>query len=320
MYHALVEYATQTPDPGDPVADLATFYARSALLHKHLAEQRPVEKLAAVGEQLLAGQARELSFDDSGILLHLLQLRRGNHECPEALNWYDHILIDEAQDLSLIELKALAAATDKRRSLTVCADAQQKILDFVDGAGFAAFRMDLKGQGLASGELSVSYRSTAQIMALASRVSGRPVTQVVNEGPPPRFHRWSSQAESLAHLRHALNVLLTREPKSLTAVICRYKSEAQLVYDTLKGLPGVRLQTTALTFQPGVMVTNAHQVKGLEFGGVILWNPTRKAYPATEQGKNLLYVAITRASNRLAIYHHEPLTDLLQADPADQAG
>lgn len=43
---------------------------------------------------------------------------------------------------------------------------------------------------------------------------------------------------------------------------------------------------------------------------MILWNPTQKSYPATELGKNLLYVAITRASDRLAIYHHAPLSPL----------
>jgi DNA helicase IV len=231
----------------------------------------------------------------------------------DAFGWYDHILIDEAQDLSLIELNALTFATSKRRSMTVCADEKQKILDFVDSEGFAAFQMDLKNQGLSTGNLDVSYRSTAQIMALASRVSGRPVAQVVNEGPDPRLHQWQSQAESLAHLKNSLKVLLAREPNSLTAVICRYKVEAQQVYAALRELPGVRLQTASLTFEPGVLVTNVHQVKGLEFGGVILWNPARKAYPATEFGKNLLYVAITRASNRLAIYHHEPLTELLRA-------
>lgn len=54
-----------------------------------------------------------------------------------------------------------------------------------------------------------------------------------------------------------------------------------------------------------------HQVKGLEFAGVILRNPTQKAYPPTELGRNLLYVAITRAGNRLAVYHREPLTGIM---------
>jgi DNA helicase IV len=313
MYQALVEYTRVTKETGHPITDLGTFYSQANLLQKHLTS-RKVLQLTRDGQQIVEDeiQTPELAFDDAGILLHLIQLRRGNDECRDALGWYDHILIDEAQDLSLIELKALTFATSKRRSMTVCADEKQKILDFVDSEGFAAFQMDLKTQGLSSGQLDVSYRSTAQIMALASKVSGRPIGKVVNEGPDPRFHQWQHQNEALAHLKHALKVLLSRETKSLTAIICRYKVEAQTIYAALKDLPGVRLQTSALTFEPGVLITNAHQVKGLEFGGVILWNPSQKAYPVTELGKNLLYVAITRASNRLAIYHHEPLTCLLQ--------
>jgi DNA helicase IV len=311
MYHALIDYVEQTEPQDNPIADLGVFYGQTALLSRHLADSRGAERLSGAGKRIGSGEQQELAFDDAGLLLHLLQLRRGREECPEALNWYDHILIDEAQDLSLTELKALTAATGKRRSLTVCADEKQKILDFVDSAGFSAFQMDLKNQGLSSGELCVSYRSTAQIMALAARVSGRPVGAVVNEGPDPRFHQYGSMAESLAYLRHALRILLDREPNSLTAVICRFKNEAQQIHQAMKGISGVRLQTNALTFEPGVLITNVHQVKGLEFGGVILWNPTRKAYPNTDIGKNLLYVAITRASNRLAVYHHEPLTGLL---------
>ncbi len=313
MYQALIEYTQVTQEPAHPVADLGAFYSREDLLQKHLTT-RKIAQVARDGQSILANEAQtpELAFDDAGILLHLIQLRRGNDQCPDALGWYDHILIDEAQDLSLIELKTLTFASSKRRSMTVCADEKQKILDFVDSEGFTAFQMDLKNQGLSSGQLDVSYRSTAQIMALASQVSGRPIGKVVNEGPDPRYHQWQNQNESLAHLKHALKVLLSRETKSLTAIICRYKVEAMSIYNAMKDLPGVRLQTSSLTFEPGVLITNAHQVKGLEFGGVILWNPTQKAYPVTELGKNLLYVAITRASNRLAIYHHEPLTTLLR--------
>ena len=43
------------------------------------------------------------------------------------------------------------------------------------------------------------------------------------------------------------------------------------------------------------------QVKGLEFHNVLLWNPRDKAYPQKRQGRNLLYVAVTRAEENLAV-------------------
>jgi DNA helicase IV len=312
IYSALLEYVN-APARDSLCEELGAFYADAALWRRHLGNAPHLDALARQGRRLLAGDGAEITFDDAGVLILLAQLRQTGRELPAALGWYDHVLVDEAQDLSLVELHALMLATTARRSLTVCADEKQKILDFVDSSGFSAFQLELQNAGLASGELDISYRSTRQIMALAAKVSGRPVGKVVNEGPEPRFHGFASQADALSQLRRALGVLLAREQKSLTAVICRFKHEALTVYAALKELPGVRLQTADLSFEPGVLITNAHQVKGLEFSGVILWNPAVKAYPATELGKNLLYVAITRASDRLAVYHSEPLSSLFSA-------
>ena len=190
-------------------------------------------------------------------------------------------------------------------------DAHQKILDFVDSGSFSAFQVEMQKQGLKPESLDVSYRSTAQIMALANRVAGRESVEVVNDGPDPRFHHWDSKKETLVHLKRAVATLSAKEPTSLTAIICRYKKEVKEVYAALKGVPNLRQQTSSLTFEPGVLVVNVHQVKGLEFSGVIIWNPSKKSYPNTVIGKNLLYVALTRASNRLAIYHYEKLSGLL---------
>ena len=309
IYPALLDYVGQS-SASPPLLDLGAFFAATALWRRHLGDTQQLAALARAGERLRSGESAEIGFDDAGLLILLAQLRNPGRAIADALGWYDHLLVDEAQDLSLVELHALMLATTSKRSLTVCADAKQQILDFVDSAGFSAFQLELKNSGMSSGELEISYRSTRQIMDLASRVSGRPVGKVVNTGPDPRFHASASQAESLEQLRRTVGALLARESKSLTAIICRFKHEAETVYAALSKLPGVRLQTADLSFEPGILITNAHQVKGLEFSGVILWNPTQKSYPATELGKNLLYVAITRASDRLAIYHHAPLSRL----------
>ena len=310
LYQALREYVDLYKAPTDDLADLGNFYTQEDLLIKHCAIRSKIPLLAKDGQRILSGGEPELSFDDAGVLLHLLQLRH-SETCRDAVNWYDHILIDEAQDLSIVELKSLLGAAGDKQSMTICADAHQKILDFVDESGFSTFQMDMQKQGVQSESLDVSYRSTSQIMALANRVSGRASVKVVNSGPDPRFHNWDSKQETLVHLKNALFTLINKEPLSLTAIICRYKKEAQEVFAALKGIKGARLQTGSLTFEPGILITNAHQVKGLEFSGVILWNPTQRAYPDSKIGKNLLYVALTRASNRLAVYHYQPLTSLL---------
>ena len=313
FYAALRAFAERSSG-ASPLQDLGTFYRDTALLRRHCDDHERLESLARQGERLQEASCEAIAFDDAGVLIHLAQLRRVGQEIPEALQWYDHVLIDEAQDLSLLELHALMSATTRHRSLTVCADEKQKILEFVDGAGFSAFQLELKGAGLAAGELAVSYRSTRPIMTLAAQVAGRPLGEVVNDGAKPRLHHFDSQDVALDALRRAIGALLARERTSLTAIICRFRQEAYVVHEALKGLPGVRLQTVDLSFEPGVLITTAHQVKGLEFTGVILWNPSERAYPVTEIGQNLLYVAITRACERLAAYHYQPLSPLFSGE------
>ena len=311
MRELLEAYVQQTSQPDSALTDLYQLYSHPQLVKQYLGEAGAVRAFLEHYQGCLAGQVFTLDFSDKGILLRLVQLRNAGQTIEVGLNWFDHIIIDEAQDLSRIELDTLAAASSAGKSLTVCADINQRILDFLDDGGFLSFQSDLTKIGLDSAELSISYRSTAQIMALASRVSGRPASKVVKAGPEPRNHSFQTKEDAVLALFRSTRALLRAEPKSLTAIVCRYKTEAQELYDHLKSLEGVRLETKTFNFKPGVIITNVHQVKGLEFSGVILWNPSGKNYPKTTVSKNLLYVAITRASERLASYSYQPLSPLL---------
>lgn len=311
MRDVIESYARQTEPPDSPMVDLYQAYSHPQLVEQYLGETKSVYSFQQHYQACLEREEFTLDFSDKAILLRLIQLRNEGHTIEAGLNWFDHIIIDEAQDLSRIELDTLAGASSESKSLTICADVNQRILDFLDDGGFPSFQSDLTKIGLDSTELSISYRSTTQIMALASRVSGRPATKVVKEGPEPRTHSFQSKDEAIAALYRSARALLMSEPKSLTAIVCRYKNEAQELYDKLKSIQGVRLETKTFSFKPGVIITNVHQVKGLEFSGVILWNPSLRNYPTTTVSKNLLYVAITRASERLATFSYQPLSQLL---------
>jgi DNA helicase IV len=58
--------------------------------------------------------------------------------------------------------------------------------------------------------------------------------------------------------------------------------------------------------------------KGLEFDSVVVVEPARLVREAP-QGLRALYVALTRATKRLAIVHAEPLPGVLQAAPEPAA-
>nr|MBF0223424.1 ATP-binding domain-containing protein [Desulfobulbaceae bacterium] len=109
---------------------------------------------------------------------------------------------------------------------------------------------------------------------------------------------------ALQELREIVLEQQEKAPNGLVAVICRKKNQVNYVYQALKTIPGTRKEPQR--FQPGILVTNAHQVKGLEYTAVVAWNVSAKDYRANNpQDRNLLYVVLSRACERLAILCHE---------------
>jgi len=197
----------------------------------------------------------------------LCQLREKDGPIREALGWYAHIIVDEGQDLSLLELEAILAATDKRNSITLSADSRQKILSWVDGADFDIFRNNLKEVGVSNETLSVSYRCPTEIMALAARISNRESEQIGRHSGVLEYHKAADEESALAQLRRLVEQLVNEDPHSLTAVICKKKSDEKMLHKALTGITGLH-QQGELTFEPGVLVTIAHQVEGGGFQGV----------------------------------------------------
>jgi DNA helicase IV len=101
-----------------------------------------------------------------------------------------------------------------------------------------------------------------------------------------------------------LNKAVELYPSMVTAVICASPEEAKFAYKMLQPTFGqlVRLgDAYSFSFKEGILVTDVHQVKGLEFFSVLLWNPTAQSYGSHDHGRNLLYVAATRAEENLCL-------------------
>ncbi len=103
--------------------------------------------------------------------------------------------------------------------------------------------------------------------------------------------------------------------KALSAILCRWPKQAQQLLEELRrlGFNSVRLgHRDQFDFSPGIVVTNVHQVKGLEFRNVLIVEPSEENYRSTsEEETNLLYVAVTRAEERLDFLGVQPRSALL---------
>lgn len=250
-----------------------------------------------------------LDREDDTILLRLLQrikgpLRRGQ-ATKEALS-YEHVLVDEAQDLSPVEMSVIFSTVSRGQSITLAGDTAQRL--HMDN-GFSDWSTVLGQLGLSHVEiepLKLSYRSTAEILDIAQHVLGdlapedRPVA--TRHGAPVELFQTAETGDSVALLSEALRELSLSEPRASIAVVARYPEQADLYYNGLKkaDIPYLRrIVDQDFPFKPGIDVTDIRQVKGLEFDYVILVEVTESSYPEENESRHLLHIGVTRAAHQL---------------------
>lgn len=303
----LLEYVLKKPHQPHQsfIDDLFGFY--SSLLKEDLIWRRWELVRSQLKEQI-AGRVCE--FQDDPLLLHLVYAEHGYYpaKAAKSLGSCDHIVIDEAQDFGSVEIRALLNALDQDRTVTIVGDVAQKIVSGRDFGGWDELLKDAGFTDTVPISLTVSFRSTLEVMEIAEHLRGQKFTKRENvssgrRGPIPTFRRVENPTLFAHRIGQWIAERQKDSAKSLSAIICRWpKQAAQLTEELRKiGYPAVRLgHREQFDFSPGITVTNVHQVKGLEFRNVLIAEPSEEHYKAeNEEEENLLYVAVTRAEERL---------------------
>ena len=249
----------------------------------------------------------ELDWEDNALLLRIVQrvngaLRRGK-DAPR----YDHVFVDEAQELSPVELRVLLD-TVRSDSVTLAGDVAQRIL--MDN-GFSDWKTVLGHLGFADVQvelLKLSYRSTFEIIQFAHRVLGEnadlDARKATRHGVPVELFRFTHTGEAVGFLAEALRALAHSEPLASIAVVSRYTEQANIYFHGLANaeVPNLRrIAEQEFPFKPGVDVTDVKQVKGLEFDYVVLVEVTPESYGNDEESRHLLHIAATRTAHQLWI-------------------
>ena len=229
-----------------------------------------------------------------------------------------HIVVDEAQDLSPMEVRAIGrrCATG---AATVLGDIAQGTTPWA-ATSWPALLSHLGKPDAAVRELDVGYRVPRQILDYASRL-----LPAIAPGLSPA-QSLRADPNALAVVPVAAGELAARVAAGCAAALGRAGSVAVICADADIQETGAGLRAAGLAFsvlgapdEPGaegdaagdaaaarltlVPVTLA---KGLEFDHVILVEPSRIA-TGEAYGLRRLYVALTRAVSRLTVFHAEPL-------------
>jgi len=247
--------------------------------------------------------------DDTLLLLLWLNLRgpiqRAGTKEPLV---YEHVLVDEAQDLSPVELSVILHCVSRAQSITLAGDVAQRLHMDNGFSGWDAALGELGFSHVAIEPLQVSYRSTAQIIDFARDVLGHlapaETPTATRAGAPVELFRFADSGEAVGFLAEALKDLMDAEPRASVAVIARHPEQADVFHQGLHRAETPRLRRIAqqdFPFKPGIDVTDVRQVKGLEFDYVVLIDVTDSTYPEEDEVRHLLHIAATRAAHQLWI-------------------
>ena len=221
---------------------------------------------------------------------------------------YGHVVVDEAQDLSAMQCRAIA-----RRSPTGSATILGDLAQATAPAAVGDWRRTLTWLGQPAAALvplTRGYRVPAQVLDFANRL----------------LPSLDAHVDGATSLRQSADALQLQQADDLTSAVARVVAELA----GREGSVGViaadadvaalrralkRLDIDAPLVDHGmeahVTLVPVTLCKGLEFDHVVLAEPA--AIAALPRGLNWLYVALTRAVSTLTVLHVAPLPHELAA-------
>jgi DNA helicase-2/ATP-dependent DNA helicase PcrA len=296
-------------DPGDRAERKAAFQAEPA------EEERDADELGADAKEVRQDERAMLDPEDDALLLRAYQLLRGELRRGKNPLAYEHLFVDEAQDLAPIDLAVLLGVVAQHpmpsgktrpRSVTLAGDTAQRL--HMD-SGFRDWKDTLADLGLSHVEiepLRIAYRSTRQVLEVARSVLGPladPTPPIApRSGAPVEHHHFPSPGAAVAFLADAIRPLFAREPRATLAILARHAEQADVYYQALRmaEIPHLRrIRAFEFAFRPGVEVTEVRQVKGLEYDYVVLVDVNATTYPTDPEARHLLHIGATRAAHQL---------------------
>lgn len=234
----------------------------------------------------------KINYEDAIIFSYIKGLLEGfNYN-----NMIKEIVVDEAQDYTLLQYKILSKIF-KKSSFSILGDVNQTINPYYKYESLEQIKEVLdKTKYL---ELTKTYRSSKEIIEYTNKILNLTFVSAIRKdnNKPVLFRKETNLKKQLLN---DINYL-KKEYKSV-AIITKDDEEANEIYNLLKDDINIgKITINEEIFRKDLIVVPSYMAKGLEFDSVIVYNKINNIYKENE--KYLYYVACTRAQHELIIYN-----------------
>lgn len=252
---------------------------------------------------------------------HLLNERVNVRRKGRVVPIFEHIVVDEAQDVSPLEFK-LMYLHSQNRSFTVLGDIGQRVLPHRGIDSWPEVRRLFSRESITTKEMPINYRATHEITKYANRMLKmiehrlpRPIPYK-RHGEKPVLQRSKSYSSMVTAIAEDIRSLKAKGIQTI-AVLCKTSTEALRLQKRLlkEGIEDAILLGTKDYERTETTVSSIYQTRGLEFDAVILANARKNNYPNSVLHNRLLYIGVTRAAHELHIHWFGTLAEIL-VDPA----
>lgn len=228
---------------------------------------------------------------------------------------YDHIVVDEGQDFSLLQYEIIKSISSNQ-SITISGDILQGVNSHRGIDRWDELKEIFTDESkLAWKDINICYRSTKQITDFANHIIKKTKKTLavfpqpfIRKGDIPRVIRIKNPENLYENIFREIEYLVREKKIKNIAVITKSFVEFVDLHKYLAEKFEINYSVKDIIDEKkyigGIIILPSYMVKGLEFEAVIISNANEKCYSEEIQyDGRLLYVAVTRALHRLSVFY-----------------
>ncbi|QAA34812.1 HelD family protein [Clostridium manihotivorum] len=209
---------------------------------------------------------KQLTSDDLAPILYLMIKLDGKKSKSDIR----HIVIDEAQDYSELQFRAIKELTGCK-SMTIVGDTNQRLVNTEQEAAMLSIEAIYPEDEVENYSLNISYRSTMEIMNYANKfLKEEKVIPLVRQGKEVKSLNISSEEDLVDEILLAIEDFKDEGLESI-AIITRNADDMNTIFPKIREfVPAIKFNSEDVIYNGGTVVIPSYFAKGLEFDGVVI--------------------------------------------------